>query len=64
MKQGPKEADLYGLLMMLHTGGALVSATHCEPEEIDGARGAGRLFVDKDGQGYVYRPRPKLQRSP
>lgn len=57
-RSGP-EPDLYALLTMLRRGGSIVSSHTCSPQEVAIARADGRLFVDKDEVGYVYRPRPK-----
>jgi hypothetical protein len=42
--------------MRLRRGGSIVSSAACTPDEITIARAEGRLFVDKDEFGYVYRP--------
>lgn len=56
MHWAPKPpVDLYALLMALHGGGQLVSMAHCDEEEIESALGGGRLFIDKDGRGYIFR---------
>lgn len=37
-------------------GGAIVTSNECTVFEIAGARADGRMFVDKDGIGFVLRP--------
>ena len=56
------ETTIYALLMKLQHGGAIVSSAACSVDEIDLARAQGRMFVDKDGFGYVYRPRAEEPR--
>lgn len=51
-----EEVSIYSLLMRLRRGGSIVSSAACTPDEITIARAEGRLFVDKDEFGYVYRP--------
>lgn len=47
--------ELYDLLMRVRERGYIVSSSRCSTEEIAIARAEGRLFVDRDGFGYVYR---------
>ncbi len=50
--------DAISFLAKLRDGGEIVSSNDCPTEEICAARGEGRLLVDKDGFGYVYRWKP------
>jgi hypothetical protein len=54
--EGALRMDLYVLLMKLRAGGSIVSSAACTASEILFARADHRMFVDKDGYGYVYRP--------
>ncbi len=45
--------------MMLREGGSIVSSESCSADEVILANARGRVFHDKDGFGYVYRPRTK-----
>lgn len=56
--EGDRRLDIYTLLMQLRHGGSIVSATSCTAGEIMLARADRRMFVDKDGFGYVYRLPP------
>lgn len=51
------ESTLYHLLMLLRNGGRIVSASELTEDELRLARSYHRLFVDKDGFGYVYQPK-------
>ncbi len=61
--EGANRMDLYVLLMKLRHGGSLVSASGCSAEEIAVAKCERRVYVDKDGEGYVYRPAQLLASS-
>ena len=50
---------LYDLLMMLRTGGTLIADAGCSTDEFIAARREGRMFVDEDGFGYVYKPKER-----
>jgi len=43
------------LIRKLAHGGTIVSSAACSVEEVSEARADGRLFVDDEGCGYVYR---------
>lgn len=53
------EVDLYLLLMKLRTGGSIVRGDDCTHTDLVLARADHRLFTDKDGFTYVYKPREK-----
>lgn len=55
MNAESSEPRLYLLLMRLRHGGSLVPSSSCSALELALARAEGRLVVDKDGFGYVYR---------
>lgn len=60
----PDSTTLYFLLMKLRGGGQIVSGRDCTADEIERARLMGRLYVDRDGYAYVYRPPNVAPRRP
>lgn len=57
--EGANRIDIYRLLMKLQANrGSIVSSVDCTPDEITIATADKRVFWDKDGCGYVYRPPP------
>lgn len=55
--EGALRNDLYRLLMLLRGGGSIVSSFDCKQDEITIATVERRVFWDKDGFGYVFRPK-------
>lgn len=53
----PAETTLYALLMRVRTGGSLVSGMVLGSDELALAKREKRVYVDKDGFVYVYRPK-------
>lgn len=49
--------DLYALLMRVRQGGAIVAVSSCGLQEVALAHAEKRIFYDKDGFGYLYRPK-------
>lgn len=53
---------IYDLLMLVRTGGAIVSYRECDSDEIVLARNERRLASDHDGHSYVWRPPTTVRR--
>jgi hypothetical protein len=47
-----------GFLKKLRDGGNVVSSNDCSEAEVAYAQACGRIYVDEDGFGYIYRPKP------
>jgi len=56
---GLPEPSLITFVIQLRNGGSIISSSACDETEIAVARACGRMYVDGEGFGYVYRPRPE-----
>lgn len=48
------EPTIYKLMMMLRNGGKIVSSRSCTPDEWQLGIREKRIFLDDDGNGYIY----------
>lgn len=51
-----KAKKMEKLFNLLRNGGRIISSAHCTEYQIAQAQACGRMYIDKDGFGFVYFP--------